>query len=247
MGDEPFMLSKILNDIPVIVDRNRIRAARQAIKDFSLDTIILDDGFQQYKIKKDLDIVTIDASCPFGNFFLLPRGILREPLSVLKDADMIVLTKTNLNPDIQDIKDLIHKINPGVSVLEATHKPVGFYRIEERPDSFLETASLKENKVALLCAIADPDSFENLILSQGLNVELSFRFPDHHRYSSQDLEKIIGQANEKNIDSIITTEKDAVRLQGLLTGDRGLKILVLRIEIEIRQNEIFAQRIHSLY
>ena len=242
MGDEPYMLSKNLGDTPVIVDSDRIRAAKEAIRDYRADTVILDDGFQQWKIKKDLEIVTIDATNPFGNQYLIPRGILREPLTSLKRADIFILTKTNLHPDIRDIKDFLARLNPGALIFESIHKPMGFYKIDQ-PDKLLNGDILKDKTVTLFSGIADPDSFENLIISLGIKVGSSFRFPDHHNYSPDDLDKIAQASKEKNIDTIVTTEKDATRLYELRATSYELKVLVLRIKLEVKNEEGFNSRL----
>jgi tetraacyldisaccharide 4'-kinase len=247
MGDEPYMLTRNLGDIPVIVDKDRIRAGKKAIRSNGADAVILDDGFQQWRIKKDLEIVTIDATNPFGNLHLLPRGILREPLSSLKRADIFVLTKVNLNPDTQDIKEFLKRINPKALIVEAIHNPVGFYRLGDRRDNLLSPAEFKGKKVSLVCGIADPQSFENLISSLGIGIELSLRFPDHHNYTQNDLKEVAHKSQEKNTETIITTEKDAVRFYGLRITDYGLRVFVLRIKLEIIQYETFFNRIHSLF
>lgn len=248
MGDEPFMLCKKLKDIPVLVDNKRIRAADEAVHKFGVDTIILDDGFQQWHMCKDLEIVTIDATDPFGNQRLIPRGILRQPISSLSKADILVLTKTNLNPDFQDIKYFLTQINPDALIVEAIHKPVGFYRIEDDSASLLGIDLLKGRTVTLVCGIADPDSFEDLITSLKINAEPSFRFPDHYHYTKKDLDKVIRDSKDKGIDTIITTEKDAVRFTGGFQFPiTDFQFYVLRIRLEIIQDEIFTQRIHSLY
>ncbi|MBU4346016.1 MAG: tetraacyldisaccharide 4'-kinase [Candidatus Omnitrophica bacterium] len=247
MGDEAYMLKTHLKDIPVLVDANRIRAAHRARDDYGVDTVILDDGLQQWKIKKDSEIVAIDATDPFGNQHLLPRGILRQPLSALKQADIFVLTKTNLNPDIQDIKDFLSSINPSALIVESIHKPLGFYKIGQ-VDKLLPPEALKGKTVTLVSGIGDPDSFENLVISLGINIGLSFRFPDHHHYLQKDLEHIIQQSQNKNIDTIVTTEKDAVRLQRLPFTVYRLPILVLRIELQIiSDEERFYNRLLKLY
>ena len=249
MGDEPYMLKMNLGDVPVVVDTDRIRAAKLAIRDYGADTVILDDGLQQWRIKKDLEIVTIDATCPFGNRKLIPRGILREPLSSLKRADMFILTKTNLNPDNQDIKDFLSSINPQSLIVESTHSPLGFYRLQER-DKLLKLEALKGETVTLISGIADPDSFENLIASLGINIGSAFRFPDHHNYTKEELDRIIKNSKDKNIGTIITTEKDAVRLLPYLLSTTYylLNFLVLRIELKMTKDEQeFYNRLLRLY
>jgi len=247
MGDEPYMLSRNLVDIPVVVNKDRIRGSKEAIHDFQTDTAILDDGFQQWRIKKDLEIVTVDATNPFGNLRLLPRGILREPISSLKRADIFVLTKVNLNPDNQNIKSILNRINPEALIVEAAYKPEGFYKLGESRDALMDPEGFRGRQVCLVCGIADPQSFERLISNLGIDICLSFRFPDHYLYTQQDISRVIGESKQKGVNTIITSEKDAVRLSGLSHKPADVDCLVLRIRLELFQNEIFIKRIHSLY
>ena len=235
VGDEPAMLMNNLEDVPVIVDANRIRSAKKAIKEYAADTVLLDDGFQQWKIKKDLEIVAIDAVCPFGNRHMIPRGILREPLSSLKRADMFVFTKTNLNPDIQKAKDFLHSLNPQAAIFESIHKPKGFYDITKLQE-LLSLDLLQGKIVTSLCALAAPDSFEGLIKELGASVGLSFRFSDHYAYQKNDIDEVIRQSKDKGITIIVTTEKDAVRIpREAIASD--VSVLALKIELTITGNE----------
>jgi tetraacyldisaccharide 4'-kinase len=247
MADEPYMLSQKLSDVPIIADADRIRAAKKAIIEHAVDTVILDDGFQQWRIKKDLEIVVIDANCPFGNRHMIPRGILREPLSCLSRADIFVLTKTNLAANTSEVKDFLRKINLKAIILESIHKPVGFYRIDS-PKELLSLDILKGKTATLFSGIGDPGSFESLIKSLRVNVGLSFRFPDHHQYSSKDLDNIFKDSQNKHSDIMITTEKDAVRIYRLPITHYPLPIFVLRIEIIItKDEERFYNRLLRLY
>ena len=246
MGDEPYMLANNLQGIPVIVDIDRIRGARCAVEKYGVDTAILDDGFQQWKIKKDLEVVTIDATNPFGNHHLIPRGILREPLSSLRRADACVLTKSNLNTDTQRLRDLLMSINPKLEIFESIHKPLGFYELGS-PHKLFDLNSLENKSAVLFSGIADHDSFEKLITDLGVKAGLHFRFQDHHCYTQEDLNKIAQATNNKDIGIIITTEKDAARLSGLRTTDYGLRILVLRIQLELKNEEGLHNRLLGLY
>ncbi len=246
MGDEPYMLKMRLRDIPVIVDKNRIRAARRAIETFQVDTVILDDAFQQWKIARDLNVVTIDATRPFGNRHLLPRGILREPFSSLKRADIFVLTKTNLSEDSALIKEELEKLNPGSAVFESSHEAVGFYDVNDTRQ-LLSPDSLRSKTVTLFSGIGDPDSFENLIKSLGIQIGCSCRFSDHHLYSRRDLEGIFKASRENNIDTLVTTEKDFVRMNPVELKTQGLRILVLRIAIAFKDEQRFCHRLLKLY
>jgi len=247
MGDEPYMLQKRLPGIPVIVDRNRKRSIIKAISEYGVDTVILDDGFQQWGIKKDLEVVTIDAMNPFGNGFLLPRGILRQPLSTLKAADIFVLTKTDLVSDLRFVKLELARINPDAMIIDSVHNPKDFIMLKDESGS-LGIDTLKGRTVALFCAIGDPDSFKGVVEKLGMNIGVFFRFRDHHRYTQHDLDNIIHEAKRNRIHTLITTEKDAVRIEGLSTEAGDLEIYVLRIDLKIKDNEQeFDNRLFGLY
>ena len=247
MGDEPYMLKMNLEDVPVLVEADRIRAAKLAMRDYGADTVILDDGLQQWRIKKDLEIVTIDAACPFGNRKLIPRGILREPLSSLKRADMFILTKTNLSPAGHQIKDFLRQINPKALHTESIHSPLGFCRLD-KPGELSDVNILTGKTVTLFSAIGDPDSFEGIIASLGIKIGLSLRFRDHHNYTQEDLDNIIRKSKERNIDILVTTEKDAARLYQLPVTSYQLPVLFLRIELKIIKDEQeFYNRLLRLY
>ncbi|MBN2831233.1 MAG: tetraacyldisaccharide 4'-kinase [Candidatus Omnitrophica bacterium] len=248
IGDEPRMLAKNLKGIPVIVNRDRVRGARRAIREYGVDTVILDDGLQQWRIKKDLEIVTIDALCPFGNGHMLPRGILREPLSSLRKADIFVLTKTDLAGDLNKIKSILNRYNSKALVVESVHRPLGFYDIR-KPSKILDLGYLKGKRAALLCGIGDPGSFLKTALRLGIRVEMDLRFSDHYIYTLGELKVIADRAREKDLFAIVTTEKDAARLLDMdldFLGD--LELLVLRVELDIVKNEEqFFSRLLRLY
>ncbi|KPK98317.1 MAG: hypothetical protein AMJ95_05025 [Omnitrophica WOR_2 bacterium SM23_72] len=246
MGDEPYMLKMRLKDIPVIVDKDRTRGARCAIDTFHVDTVILDDAFQQWKIARDLNVVTIDATRPFGNRQLLPRGILREPLSSLERADIFVLTKTNLTENTAVIKEELNRLNPDSAVFESSHEAVGFYDANDK-ERLLSPDSLRSKTVTLFSGIGDPDSFENLIKVLGLTIGLSYRFSDHHLYTKQDLNNIFKASRLKNIDTLITTEKDFVRMDHSNWQAQGLRLLVLRISLAFKDEQRFYNRLLKLY
>ncbi len=249
MGDEPYMLKTNLGDVPVLVDPDRIRAAKLAMRNYGVDTAILDDGLQQWRIKKDLEIVTIDATCPFGNQMLIPRGILREPLSSLKRADVFILTKANLSPGGRQIKDFLGRINPKALYIESIHSPLGFCRLDN-PGELSGMNILSGKTITLFSGIGDPDSFENLIKSMGIKIGLSLRFRDHHNYTPEDLDNIIRKSKERGIDTLVTTEKDAVRLSPYLLPATCclLNFLFLRIELKIiKDGQEFYNRLLRLY
>lgn len=246
MGDEPSMLLKKLGDIVVIVDANRKRAINKAIREYGIDTAILDDGFQQWSLRKSLEIAVIDATNPFGNSMMIPRGILREPLSSLKRADSFVLTKTNLHKDSKEIRVTLSKINPKAEIFEAMHEPLGFYNISSS-DELFDADFLRGKSVVLFSGIGDPESFENLISVIGGNIVSSFRFGDHHNYNQKDLDRITTDAKDRKIEVIVTTEKDAARLTNYTQDVKHYKLLVLRIGLKINDEQGFCNRLLKLY
>lgn len=237
MGDEPSMLSKNLGDIPVIVGHDRVRAGQRAVKEYAADTVILDDGMQQWRIKKDLEIVTLSSLQGFGNRHMLPRGILRQPLSSLKSADIFVLTKTDLAASLNSIKDYLNKVKPLSPVIESVHEALGFYDIDE-PDKLFGPDHLKGKAAAIFSGIGEPDSFKKLIANLGVDIGLELRFGDHHNFTEEDLEAIASQARALDLNTVVTTEKDAARLTGeKLRSFKGFKVLVLRVALKITKNE----------
>lgn len=247
-GDEAFMLREELA-APVISDRNRVASGKKAINDFKADTLILDDGFQHWRLSRDLNIVTIDCTNPFGNGCIIPRGILREPLSGLRRADVFFLTKTNLSAaDIGKIKDKLVNINPFALMVESIHKPVGFYNLLKKEES-LGIDKIKDKDVCLVCGIGNPAALEKTTLSLKLNPVLKFFFLDHHDYKKEEVIKIIDSCSRFKINTIITTSKDAVKLKDHFMGLAPTqKILVLDINIAITKGkDEFLSRLSRLY
>ncbi len=227
-GDEPFMLAKNLPGVVVLVDKNRVKSGTYAIKRFGCDTLLLDDGFQYMPLKGRLNLLLVDKTNPFGNGFLLPRGVLREPIKHLKRASYVFLTKSDGRRD-KELEELIHRYNPGVDIIECAHRPQYLQRFggEER----LPLEALRDRRVGSFSGIATPESFEKFIKDLGGLIAFNRRFLDHYRFVYDDFVSIFSEALEKKVAFIVTTEKDAVRLpEGLPCP---VPIYYLRLEIEI--------------
>ena len=233
-GDEPAMLAKKLPQINVIVNRDRIKAAKNAIGDYAADTLILDDGFQQWKIVKDLEIVTLDAKYPFGNSLLLPAGFLREPKSALKRAKIFVLTQVSQGVDTVSLTKELRQINSKALIVESRHEACGFSDLN-KPDDILGLDTFCNKQALIFSGIGNPQGFEDLVVSLGIDVVEVLRFADHYKYLPQDLERIKQLASSKKIDLIITTEKDAIKILEL--GIRACRIFSLNIKLKITKNE----------
>jgi len=245
IGDEPAMLRKKLPSVHVLVDKNRIKASFKAIRDYASDTLILDDGLQQWRIFKDLEIVTIDAENPFGNYRLLPAGFLREPLNALRRADIFVLTQVGSGKDTGELTDKLKRINSKALIIESIHKPEGFNSVSN-PDELLEAGALKGKSVLIFSGIGNPRGFENCIGELGINIAKSSIFTDHHDYTQADIDSIIKEARQMNLAAIITTQKDAVKIKELQI--KGAGILALNIKLSIIKNEAeFNRRLLKLY
>ncbi|MFH1201870.1 MAG: tetraacyldisaccharide 4'-kinase [Candidatus Omnitrophota bacterium] len=245
MGDEPYMLKKNLPEIPVLVGRDRIKNGTLAIKEYGADVIILDDGFQHWRVRRDLEIVVIDSTNPIGNGRLIPRGILREDILSLDRAGVFLLSKVNLTSRgcVEALRERLNRINPRAVIAEAIHSPCGLYDFSGASRSF---DSLRGAKLSILSSIAEPDSFKKVILGLAAEICLEFKFADHYAYKEEDLGKIFEACRQKDLKTLITTEKDAARLGFLKNKKLPLDLLVLRIELKVIQNEEeFLQRLFS--
>jgi len=225
-GDEPYMLASNLEGIPVLVNRNRVKGALYAVRRLKADTIILDDGFQHLRLRRDLDIVLIDSGRPFGNHRLVPRGILREPVRNLSRADLFLITKVR-EGDQGPLREELSRLNPRAEILECRYQPLFLRDLRTSLRSTLDY--LKGAKVASLAGIARPEEFEKLLARLGAELIHSRRFADHYFYHPQELIDILNQAREKGAEVLVTTEKDAVRLPRLPQG--GLPAFALRVRI----------------
>ena len=228
-GDEPYMLASNLHDVAVVVDKDRVKSGIYAIDHFRTDVIILDDGFQYLMLKPHINIVLVDASDPFGNGHVLPRGILREPIKNIRRADYIFLTKSDGSHKITHLKRFLRRHTRRAELIECCHKPQHLVMLESK--EILPLGSLKNAKVAALSAIARPDSFEKFLEDFGADLVLKDHFADHHRYTQQEIIDFVNLAKEAGAEMIVTTEKDAVRIPRLDRCD--VPILYLRIQIDI--------------
>ena len=231
-GDEPFMLARNLERVAVVVDKNRVKSCRFAIEQLQADTMLLDDGMQYLDLAHGLDIVLIDAGSPFGTEALLPRGTLREPPKNLRRASYILLTKCNGSSN-EPLIARIRRYNRTAQIIESTHGPIHLENVftrERQPLDFL-----LGKWVGAISAIAVPEAFEGSLEKLGARVEIRRRFSDHHRFSRKDVEKFMQRCVERDMQLIVTTEKDAVRFPRPASID--VPVYFLRIEVEILKGQ----------
>ncbi len=227
-GDEPYMLANNLKDVIVLVDKDRVKSGIYAIREMKADTLLLDDGLQYLHLKHRLDIVLIDRQAPFGNEFLLPRGTLREPPRNLRRASYIFITKSTGETN-DELIARIRRYNRTAEIIECAHQPL--YLQDVYTGEQLPLDRLTDTYIGSFCGIAAPDSFENGLRNLGARIELTKRFADHHRYSEAELQSFISRCIRRDVDMIVTTEKDAVRFPHLTKPE--VPIYFLRVEILI--------------
>ncbi|MFH1245581.1 MAG: tetraacyldisaccharide 4'-kinase [Candidatus Omnitrophota bacterium] len=239
--DEACMLQQKLAGIPVLAGKNRVRTAQLAEHKYNADTLILDDGFQHWPLKRDSDIVLVDAHCPFGSRQLIPRGILREPLSALARAEIFVLTKTDFavsDKALENLKNELRIYNHNAPIYEAAHSPCFLRKIDS--EEKIDLGAIKKQKVALLAGIADPLYFQNTLGALEAEISLQFHFADHYQYKVEDIKKIEASCLNARITRVITTEKDAVKLSPILNNtDWKVEFLVLLIKLRIKEEGEF--------
>ena len=226
-GDEPYMLATNLPDVVVLVDKDRVKSGRYAIRQFGCDTLLLDDGFQYQKLMHRRDIVLVDRTNPFGNGRVLPRGILREPAENIARASFVCITKAR-GGDTSALRARIRELNPTAGIMECNHDPTCLVDAFTRERSGLE--KLQGLKVYAVSGIAAPLSFENSLEKLGAVLLERRHFADHHRFSQQETIDIVNRAQEIGADAVVTTEKDAVRMTRI--DRRAVPVLFLRIEVK---------------
>lgn len=229
-GDEPYMLARNLlsSGVLVVVDKDRVKAGRYAIRQYGVDTLVLDDGFQYLPLKGRLNLLLVDRTNPFGNENLLPRGILREPVEHLKRASYVFITKSDGSGN-DALRKRIAEHNPDADIIECAHRPKFLRPLGGDEEYPLEW--LKGKRVAALSGIAVPESFENFLRDYGAELVYAERYLDHHRFSDRELRHFMERAEEAEAEAVVTTEKDAVRVDSR-RGER-LPFYYLRLEIEI--------------
>ncbi len=242
-GDEALLMAERLKGVPVVKGSDRYEAGLFAIRELeslvsglrSQFFFILDDGFQHLGLYRDTDILLIDSTIPMAGYRLLPIGRLREPLSEMKRADIIVLTKVRneseeTSPAFAALTREVRSYNSDAPVYGATHMPVGL-KVLSGGDLPLDV--LAGTAVLAFCGIGSPSSFRETLLKMKADVRQFVAFKDHHAYHKGDLERILGMARECRADWIVTTEKDIMRLKGF--EDAG-KLVALSIAFRAEES-----------
>jgi len=222
-GDEPFLLAtNLLGIAAVISNPHRVAAGEWAIENLKSEVFVLDDGFQHLRLFRDLDIVAIDATNPWG-----VGGLLRESLGGLSRADCVVITRAEQVADIGPIKETIQKIADKVPVLSSRMLTTGFRKLDGEP---IETPA-QSQPIGAFCGVGNPESFFNHLRGEGLHPAFTRTFPDHHHYKQPELDSLVREAKARGVKSLLTTAKDATKLQSLKL-EIPCSVLDIRIAID---------------
>ncbi len=234
-GDEPYLLGRTLAGVPVVVGRKRAGSGRFAVERFHPDVILLDDGFQHVALKRDLNLLLIDSNAQFGNRYLFPRGVLREPLPQLSRADAFILTKTGQSSSIKNLLVDLRKWGEGRPVFQVTYAPREL--LAAGGQARLPAASLAGKKILAFCGIARPDSFREMLADLKAQIAAMEIFPDHYAYGLRDRERLFLEARELRADALVTTEKDMARWEILGPGEAPAPVWALSIRHVFREEE----------
>jgi tetraacyldisaccharide 4'-kinase len=231
-GDEAYLLARKLMGVPVLISKERYAAGLKAHQDFGTNFFVLDDGFQHLRLSRDLNLVLLDASKPFGNGHLLPWGPLREPVAQLKRADAFMLTRITQGRAINDLRTYLEKRFPNRPVFQSDHVPerVVFPVGGESHDP----RELKGKRLVAFSGIARNEAFRESLIALGADL-LTFRsFEDHHVYEPEEILEMIAVRKNFGADCLLTTEKDWVRIekQGLAGKDLGYLTIRFRLHDE---------------
>lgn len=234
-NDEALVLEENCPDVPHLQGPDRAALAQAAAHELESDVLLLDDGFQHRRLHRDLDIVLIDATNPWGHGWIFPRGLLREPKSGLRRAHLAMITRCGMvdASRVHSIKNEIATIAPNLPVVESDHRPAAWVnasRQEQPVDAF------RGKTVAAFCGLGNPGAFRRTLETLGCTVAAWRTFPDHHGYTREDVDSLRAWAAELPADTVIaTTQKDLVKIR--LDDLGGRPLWALRIELAILHGE----------
>ncbi len=234
--DEPAILIESCPGVKVIVNPDRVAGAAEAVSKFGANTLIMDDGFQHRRLARDLDIVIIDATRPFGYGKMLPAGLLREPVASLERADAVVITRCDqiAGVELRQIEKKLEAINPNMIIARSIHAPA---YVKSMDNQEISLEQLKDKKIFAFCGIGNPEAFLNTIKQLGANLVGSKVYNDHHHYTDSCLADIYEQAGGLKADLILTTQKDWTKIARLASVKKDVPLVYIGIEIKFLAGE----------
>jgi tetraacyldisaccharide 4'-kinase len=248
-NDEALLLARNLPEVPHLQGTDRVTLAVAALERYQSEVLVLDDGFQHRRLARDLDIVLVDATDPWGQGYLFPRGLLREAPTGLRRAGLIVLTRCDQRSMEKRgrLREAIARIAPGIPVAEALHRPLHLVN-DDQATAPLER--LRGRKLAAFCGLGNPAAFRDTLAALGAEVQAFRVFPDHHAYTPQDLENLAAWAAQQPQEALlVTTQKDLVKLRRVELAGRELWALRISLAFETGQETLDRQlqTVLSLY
>jgi len=244
-NDEARVLEDNLPDVPHLQGPDRVALARTALEELESEILLLDDGFQHRRLARDLDLVLIDCTQPWGHGHLLPRGLLREPPSSLRRAGIVLLTRCDqVDPERrQHIRREIGRRAPAVPIVETSHRPT---ELIGSSGSQAELETLRGRPAAAFCGLGNPEAFRRTLLDQGASLTAFRTFADHHPYNRADVADLCRWAAELPADThVVTSQKDLVKLRVPDLAGRPLWALRIRLQIQSGQ-EILEQHLRAV-
>jgi tetraacyldisaccharide 4'-kinase len=238
-GDEPYLMASLLEDVPVVVGKDRCRAGNTANRVARPDVVLLDDAFQHLRVKRDLNLLLLDARFPIGNSFVMPRGRLREPASAIGAADAVVLTRSDAVPSSH--YEMVLKRYPSLPVFRSIHRSVVRGRAQAgEPLPLLHQLpagpdDLKDLTLFAFAGLADNLAFFDTLARQGAQISGALGFADHHDYNEKDVCRIGRSAAAAGADCLVTTDKDYVRMAE--KARFPMAMIVLGVEIEFHDDD----------
>lgn len=213
VGDEALMLSRFLPTIPIVVGKDRVSGGKLAVEKFRPRFVILDDGLQYLRLARDVEMVIIDATCPFGNGRLFPGGILRENINALRRAHVFFVTKVNQAENVGDLVAFLQRTYPHASVIQGAYQPSSLRDVCSHDQ--LSLKFLRGKPVVAMSGIGNHASFERSLEQIGAHLAERVRLPDHHPYRQEEVFAAARLAREVGARYVVTTEKDEVRLPAM--------------------------------
>lgn len=240
-NDEALELEQSLPDVPHLLGADRVATARIAIEELESQILLLDDGFQHRRLGRDLDIVLLDATAPWGYGHLLPRGVLREPVSSLRRAGVVCLTRADaIDPSVRDqIRQRVAKLAPQAAWCEANHRPTSLLPIGTGPTTSID--ELQGRSVAAFCGIGNPIAFRRTLENAGAQIVHWRQFPDHHNYTAADIATLEQQIASTGAELVVCTHKDLVKVQLEQIAEKPLAAVVVEINFLTGEEAVAAK------
>jgi tetraacyldisaccharide 4'-kinase len=243
-SDEAMLLARLCPAAEVVIDADRVGGARRAIER-GAEALVLDDGFQHFRLGRDLNVVLVDATCPLGYGHLLPRGLLREPVGGLRRAGVIVVTRSEAVDSSERVwlASRLRRWSGGRPVLFARHRVTGFVTVSGRP---VTDASADAMQAVIFAGVGQFGAFRRTVEGLGVRVLAAYEYPDHHYYTAEEIAAWPEAASRLDANVLLTTEKDAVRLTGRW-ADGAIRLLAVRVEIDMDEEDgkMLLEAIHA--